>query len=1044
MSDPDRVAAVVTAFLNSQDLHEIRRLVAEESSLLFSEHAELHFDALLKRYSSNPGLLTSIRTRWLLLEHCKSDGIELAFANFFADQFPEPISDVAASALLQHMASPAGVAQLIADRPELLPECQQAVAAAEFVAALAAEMQTPEAMTSSTRRIELARAALRLVDRRLDPFMWAAVRGELANALATSNTAEAIDETIALLRSIQGFYADAGATELLSSTFNNLGNALASRAGDTNNNDLAEALDCFEQALALRPRTSSPLAWAQTQLCMARARVRRQGAGRAPQIAMARRHLELALEELSPHRGHDAWLLATMDLANILMSPEHDARADKLSQAISLLESAIVTAREGADDSIFAMQLQLEDAYQQVAVETRLSESSADEEVLGFATLDGWYCARRRRSHANLIEEWLPKRDELDDWRELVAMEARWGAATMPFRGLLVAVERYLRARVTSGDFTFLTLSQTPDTLTYLWSVANDFAIDDQYELAQVRRGKNGLHRLRRAVRGKNFNDDREAAAQWLERLESAKLSLRSGPSEPVREVAMATLDQINERITRLSHPPGSPIDDPAGFLKDALRGVRRGEAPEVYAALSIEAGLHLLRSETALTGAEIEEAKAHFNHDALPPDMAERVQYGVLTDALRTSQAAIEAAIRAFRSALEVFSRDTHPEIWARGMANLARAFFSRKSGDRRRNIMLSRYGFEQAGNLYAARQMIDELGDTMSDLALLHSRLGDGGDHSDYATAIQYFSAALKIHTLKTHPVQWAEDNFNLADVYRAVAALTGDNHALREAESGYASVVKAISSDERFKAVGATESALRLLGFAIKELQFLDRTGIPQPRTPVGFAMRKTLGRVVFLRPMISSRNLVLENRFRNPRVFAVQFEVEPTVLPLESALYRALGENLDFQTVGGAPEGLGATRFYRIGGEGWKNLVSSMLATADIILMLPLDSSGVRWELEQIVESRALAKVVFIMPPGSSRLDMGMLWDRALLMVRDYGLEMPSFRDDGLIFRLGEDGRAVESFSFDVVWDNTLFQRLAPLLPATRLRSSTSSS
>jgi hypothetical protein len=118
----------------------------------------------------------------------------------------------------------------------------------------------------------------------------------------------------------------------------------------------------------------------------------------------------------------------------------------------------------------------------------------------------------------------------------------------------------------------------------------------------------------------------------------------------------------------------------------------------------------------------------------------------------------------------------------------------------------------------------------------------------------------------------------------------------------------------------------------------------------------------------------------------------------------------------------------------GGEGWQDLVASMLAKADIILMLPHDSPGVRWEVEQIVAAHVLSKVVFIMPPAASGgLDARELWKGAASMMRDYSFEIPPFQDDGLFFRLGESGRTVESFAFDVIWDNTLFQRLESLLP-----------
>ena len=247
--------------------------------------------------------------------------------------------------------------------------------------------------------------------------------------------------------------------------------------------------------------------------------------------------------------------------------------------------------------------------------------------------------------------------------------------------------------------------------------------------------------------------------------------------------------------------------------------------------------------------------------------------------------------------------------------MANLARAFFRRDPVGSRRNIILARYGFEQAIEIYATRQMHDEFADILSDLGRLHSRLGVIGDHAEPRRRHRVLlRRPADLHTLQTHPLEWAEETFNLADVYRATAALTRNDEALREAESRNAAVVTAISSDYRIK-IGAAKimepdgqlrmgSANKLLGFAIKELQYIDRTGIPEPRTRAGFE-RKTLGTVLFLRPMITSRNLILENRFSDPQDFALRFEVEPTVVPLESALYRALNEKFAFQTVGGTP-------------------------------------------------------------------------------------------------------------------------------------------
>jgi hypothetical protein len=617
----------------------------------------------------------------------------------------------------------------------------------------------------------------------------------------------------------------------------------------------------------------------------------------------------------------------------------------------------------------------------------------------------------------------------------------------MPFRGLLVSVERMLRARITTGDFMFRQMNESADSLTYVWSVEGDFAIENQYELVRIMRGEDGLHRLHRAVRGKSFSHDTDEIAQWTVRLENAVLSHRSDRASVVLADERAGKEEIQERLARLSGTSAAPIDDPEGYLKNILSGVSRGDDPEMYATLSLMGALKLLQSEPAPSPAEIEEGRRRFRHDTLTPEEQERVSYNVMRPALRAAPEAIEVAIRALRASLEVFSRDTRPQQWAMGVSNLARAFLARTVGDPKSNIARARFGSEQAAGMFATLQMVDQLADVCQDLGRIHSRLAAAGDPREYGRALEYFSSARQTHTRETHPLEWAEATLNIAEVCEALAQESGGDQALLgAAEKEYDAVVSCLLSDDRLSAgireriaSGTTDPATMFLSVAVKALQRLDRARFPTPRTPAGFDERRTRGNVLFLRPLISARTLLLENRFRDPGSFAVQFDVEPAALPLESVLNRALLEHVGFHAVGGSPEGLGGGRLYSIGiGDGWKDAVAAMMNSADLILMVPHDSPGVRWEVEQLNASKALPKTVFVMPPASPGMDVAVLWSDATRVMHDYGLELPPYRGDGLLFRLGGNGRAAESFLFDTVWDNTLFQHLEPLFPAVAAR------
>jgi hypothetical protein len=146
------------------------------------------------------------------------------------------------------------------------------------------------------------------------------------------------------------------------------------------------------------------------------------------------------------------------------------------------------------------------------------------------------------------------------------------------------------------------------------------------------------------------------------------------------------------------------------------------------------------------------------------------------------------------------------------------------------------------------------------MTGLAGVHASLAADGEHEGYLRAIELFSAALEIRTLENQPLKWVETTFNLAAAYEGMAGATGDDKSLDAAETAYMSVLNQVSSDASFGG-GAARDSTSFLGYAVKALQRLDRAGIPEPRTPPGFAERKVRGKLLFLRPLMSARKLML---------------------------------------------------------------------------------------------------------------------------------------------------------------------------------------
>ena len=158
-----------------------------------------------------------------------------------------------------------------------------------------------------------------------------------------------------------------------------------------------------------------------------------------------------------------------------------------------------------------------------------------------------------------------------------------------------------------------------------------------------------------------------------------------------------------------------------------------------------------------------------------------------------------------------------------------------------------------------------------------------------------------------------------------------------------------------------------------------------------------------------------------------------------MTLEGVLNRVLAPHFAFIAIGGRPEGYGPTRILLPAGLDWKEVFNlhfenSILAPI-LVLIVPHDSGGVSWEAEQLVARRALGKTLFVMPPASRRFDADAMWTAGRTLLADSGLRLPPYDPAGMFVRLHPDGAFAESWPFEVVWSNTLIERIEHLLPQT---------
>ena len=227
------------------------------------------------------------------------------------------------------------------------------------------------------------------------------------------------------------------------------------------------------------------------------------------------------------------------------------------------------------------------------------------------------------------------------------------------------------------------------------------------------------------------------------------------------------------------------------------------------------------------------------------------------------------DGAIAAYRRALEGITFEELPEIWARTMLSLGRMFDAREEGDRERNLQHAAAAYRQSLRVFPR-----------------------GGE-------------------------DWADATLSLADIEPPGEATV----------ELYQDVVDALVEDFTFR--GASEE--RSLEFGARATEGVQIAGRElmggEVIVPEGFDDRKTLGPLIYLRPLMTSGRLILPNRFKDPAALTVQYEREPEEMTLEGVLNRILAEHFSVVTLGGRPEGYGASRI--VIRDNWKQVFDFVL-------------------------------------------------------------------------------------------------------------------
>lgn len=208
-------------------------------------------------------------------------------------------------------------------------------------------------------------------------------------------------------------------------------------------------------------------------------------------------------------------------------------------------------------------------------------------------------------------------------------------------------------------------------------------------------------------------------------------------------------------------------------------------------------------------------------------------------------------------------------------------------------------------------------------------------------------------------------------------------------------------------------------------------LDRALVGQ-RPRVGAASRPASRSLVYLRPLASTRGLTVGNSFGSYYASLItRLGPLPDNLSLEAALHIALMEQFATQALGGPVDVFGMARSTALFGDEpglrtWQRAASMMIATADILVVVHSDTTGLQWELAEIERQGARAKVVVAAIPGevTTPVDDPLPADapRHVLTTGDGGFLLQGATPDVDVV-----------LAFSALWDGALLRALVAKVP-----------
>ncbi|MEP6677373.1 MAG: hypothetical protein ABJA78_19590 [Ferruginibacter sp.] len=198
------------------------------------------------------------------------------------------------------------------------------------------------------------------------------------------------------------------------------------------------------------------------------------------------------------------------------------------------------------------------------------------------------------------------------------------------------------------------------------------------------------------------------------------------------------------------------------------------------------------------------------------------------------------------------------------------------------------------------------------------------------------------------------------------------------------------------------------------------------------------------LLFLRPLNSSNRYQFLNRFNLAERPILRYPQEIPLLSLEASLHRIFQPIYQTVSVGGIYDAFGMSRIFIPGRDrekAWREIVDSLSRLADVIFLVPSDTSGVGWEIGLLKRTNRISKTVFCMVPMERNSDVRQFlakrdefegfpacWVQAKITCERYGIFLPPYDEAGGFLFFRGDGSIANRLPFESLWTAELVDSL----------------